>query len=118
MMTKQQRVRSHAGKDLITRRAGRCFEAKAAVALNRNMRHLAWNALMLAVIDAESGPLPGIRRQTVMHVNGIQALAEAKFNENMEEDDRIAAAGKTDAQAPVASSPGGEKRSDPGRELT
>ncbi len=54
----------------------------------------------------------------MIDVNDIKALAEANLNERMEEDDRVATTGQPDAQATVAGIPGGEKRSDPGRELT
>jgi len=50
-------------------------------------------------------------------MNGIEALAEAEFDEDVREDDRVAAAGKADAQALVAVCPGSEKGGDPSRKI-
>jgi len=116
-MAEQQRVSGHAGENLVTRRTGRRFEAEAAVARDLDMRHPASKPETLAVVRAESDPTPGIRRQPVVDMNGIELLAETEFDEDVHEYDRIAAAGKADAQALVTAGPGCEKRSDPSREI-
>ena len=51
-------------------------------------------------------------------MHGIEPLAQTEIDENLQEDDRVATAGKADAQASGAGRPGGEKRGDPGRETT
>ena len=51
-------------------------------------------------------------------MDGIEPLAQAEIDENLQQDDRVATAGKADAQAPGAARPGSEKRGDPGREIT
>jgi len=117
-MAEQQNVSGHAGKHLVTRRTGRCFKTEAAVTLDLDMRHPASKPETLTVVRAESGPAPGIWRQPVVDMNGIESVAETEFDEDVHEYDRIAAAGKADAQALIASRLGSEKRGNPGRETT
>jgi hypothetical protein len=54
----------------------------------------------------------------VVHVNDAQSFAETEFEQNMEENDRVATAGQPDTQQSIASFPRGEKRSDPARNIT
>jgi hypothetical protein len=54
----------------------------------------------------------------MMHMNGIESLAETEFDEDMQQNHRIATTGKADAQALVAVCPGSEKSGDPAREVT
>ena len=118
MMTEQQRIGCEVGKDLITRHSCGRLKAKTAFAVDFDGPNVASHTQACAVSDAEIRPAPGIRRKAVVHMNGIEALAEAEFDEDVREDDRVAAAGKADAQAPGAARPGSEKRGDPGREIT
>ena len=86
--------------------------------LNVDLLDVASDTEAPAIVGTERGPASGIRRQAVVHMHGIEPLAQAEIDENLQEDDRVATAGKADAQAPGAGRPGGEKRGDPGRETT
>jgi hypothetical protein len=48
-----------------------------------------------------------------MHVNGGEAIAQAKTAQNMEENDGIAATGKANPEAFIRRETGGEKGADP-----
>jgi len=54
----------------------------------------------------------------MVHMDSSEPLAQAKFDKDMQQDDRVATAGKADAQALIASRLGREKRGNPGRETT
>ena len=86
--------------------------------LDLDVSHEAFNAKASAVIDAESDPLAGVRREAVVDVNDVNPFSKTEFNKRVQKDDRVATAGKADAQAPVAGSPGSEKRGNPRRQTT
>ena len=60
--------------------------------LDLDAPHETINTEASAVIDAESDPLAGVRREAMVYVNDVNPFTETKLNERVQKDDRIATA--------------------------
>ena len=113
MVSEQQHVVGAARKYLIACRTRGRFKTKAAVAVDGDLLVSQRDTEAPAIVGAETGPVIGIRRQAMMNVYRLQALAQVELGQDMQEDDRVAATRKADCEPPVSCCAGREKGGDP-----
>ncbi len=87
VMPEQQRVGGDGCKGSIAGRTRRRFKAEAAVPLNVDLLDVASDTEAPAIVGTERGPASGIRREAVVHMHGLEPLAQAEIDENLQEDD-------------------------------
>jgi len=118
MMPQDQFIRGTSGKDTIARLARCSLQPKAAGPIDRDVFDTQFDAETPTVIGTEPCPAIGIRGKAMMDMDGLQALSEAVADQNMQQDDGIATAGETDADASITHLSGREERADPCRKIT
>ena len=72
----------------------------------------------MAIVGAKAGPVIGVGRQPMMHMDGGQAASETKPTQEVEQDNRIATTGKPDTEPVIRCQAGSEKIADPARQIS
>jgi len=113
MLRQQQTVCSALGEGCVARLAGGRFETKPHRQIDGNVTNPQGNADGLTVGDTKIRPGRSIGRKAMMNVHGREPHTQIKPAQEMEQDDRIAASGKADAQVFGDGKAGGDKIADP-----
>ncbi len=118
MLGEQQATGSTVGKGGITRPTGCRLEALSGPQADRDPAHVQRNTQIPTIAGTEISPGVGVGRQAMMDMNGGETTGKREPAQNMGQNDRIAAAGKSDAKALMQRQAGGQESADPLAEIS